>query len=209
MEQVLLKSYDQLANTVRFKHSMRGCFIKNKDKALTKIGYGRSAYVFRIGASNQVLKVFYPPYEHLAKKEAMIYQKLEGAAYYPRLYSYGDNFLVIDYIEGFTLFECLAKGVEIEKHYIDFIDEALDLAREKGLNPSDIHLHNIIVTPNKEIKLIDVARFEQTKRCSQWADLKSVYYNYYLHRFFPKKIPASLMYFIAKLYRKNLLKYFY
>ena len=40
------------------------------------------------------------------------------------------------------------------------------LARQRGLNPSDIHLRNIFLTDRGEIKVIDVARFGQKKSVS-------------------------------------------
>ncbi|MDI5789968.1 hypothetical protein PO124_21010 [Bacillus licheniformis] len=43
------------------------------------------------------------------------------------------------------------------------VDRALNDARRKGLNPSDIHLRNLILTPSGTIKVIDVARFCRRK----------------------------------------------
>ena len=86
------------------------------------------------------------------------------------------------------------------------IDYAIQLARQEGLNPSDIHLRNLFLTVDKKVKIIDVARFRQTKDCIKWRDLKYAFYHYYKKRYFPKKIPAFILNIIAVLYKKELLK---
>lgn len=176
------------------------------DPSLTLIGTGRSAYVFKLPQSNKALKVFFPAYSHLAKEEAEIYQILKHIAYYPTLYEAGSNYLVIDYIEGSTLFNCITKGIVISDDTIKEIDKALQLARQEGLNPSDIHLRNIFLTLDKEVRIIDVARFRQTKACIQWRDLKYAFYHYYKKRYFPQKIPASMLDILGVLYKKNLIR---
>ncbi|RXT13705.1 protein kinase family protein [Ammoniphilus sp. CFH 90114] len=177
-----------------------------RDPSLQLIGEGRSAFVYRIQSTDKVVKIFFPSFTHLAKEEASIYQVLQGVRYYPELHETGPNYLVIDYIEGHTLFECLTKGIEITDKHTTEVDKALRLARAKGLNPSDIHLRNIMITTNDQIKLIDVARFRQSKECTQWDDLKVAFNRFYRLRFFPKKIPAFILNLIAALYKRNLLQ---
>jgi tRNA A-37 threonylcarbamoyl transferase component Bud32 len=87
------------------------------------------------------------------------------------MYEYGSNYIVLDYVNGKTLYECLIEGIKIPEQAIIEVDNAIQLAKGKGLNPSDIHLKNIILT-NAGIKVIDVARFLQEKECKQWEDLK-------------------------------------
>src|SRR5699024_2866521 len=83
------------------------------------------------------------------------------------------------------------------------VDCALSLASDMGLNPSDIHLRNIIITPNDDIKLIDVARYRQKKECRQWNDLKNAHHQFYRKYFFMRKIPAFLLNSVAFLYKKG------
>lgn len=203
-----MKPFDKIASSVIFKKKNFRMHVESKDDKLTFIGSGRSAFVFKLQSTDQAIKVFYPPFEHLAQKEAEIYKVLNGIPYFPKMYKNGQNYLVIDFIEGFTLFECLAKGIEIRKEQIEAIDHALQLAKEKGLNPSDIHLHNLFITNNGEIKIIDVARFSQKKDCSQWDDLKNAFDKYYFRPFMPKKIPSPLLNLMAILYKKRLLPSF-
>ncbi|UAL48443.1 protein kinase family protein [Sutcliffiella horikoshii] len=202
-------SYQQLAESVVFKRTQKNVAVESyNDKQLTMAGSGRSAYVFKLKNTKKVLKVFYPPFEHLAKREAKIYKKLEGVSYFPVMHASGENYIVIDYIDGLTLFECLVKGKHIDENVLDEVDHAILLAKNRGLNPSDIHLHNILITSDGKVKLIDVVRFEQVKRCSQWDDLKRGYYKYYKKRIFPRKLPSKLLLMIAFFYKRNLLNRF-
>jgi len=139
---------------------------------LKLIGTGRSAFVFRIESSNKAIKVFFPDYTYIAKEEAEIYKSLQDINYFPSIYETGLNYIVMDYINGNTLFECMTRGIIITSNHINEIDHALSLASDLGLNPSDIHLRNIFITSNAEIRLIDVARYRQMKDCRQWRNLK-------------------------------------
>jgi predicted Ser/Thr protein kinase len=200
----LLTDFNRLAGSVRFKKGKRNTKLQRYNETeLTLIGSGRSAYVFRIASTKLALKVFFPPFEELAEKEASIYRKLDGIPVFPKLHAWGGNFIVIDYIEGKTLFECLVKGKRINGSVLIAVDQAILQAKSKGLNPSDIHLHNILIMESGDVQLIDVVRFEQSKQCTQWEDLKKGYYRFYLNRFFPKKIPSKLLYGIAFLYKRN------
>lgn len=194
--------YDGLAHSVMISKKHR---LLEYDSNLVPIGKGRSAFAFRIHGTQLVLKKFFPEFAQLAPLEADIYRDLGGIEYYPAIHGSGSDYIVMDYIEGLTLFECLTEGVPITRQHIAEVDRALQLAAERGLNPSDIHLRNIILTPSGEIKLIDVARFRQEKDSSQWDDLKKAYFKLYERPSFPKKIPAFLLNRIAFLYRKDLI----
>ncbi|TCI26309.1 protein kinase family protein [Exiguobacterium sp. SH3S2] len=164
-------------------------------------GIGRSAAVFRVKDTRLVIKVFFPGYTQIAAEEAVIYRTLEGLPQFPHLYEVGPNYIVIDYIEGKTLFECLTEGIWIDAAYIEQVDEALIKARQLGLTPSDVHLRNIILSPQGRIYLIDLARFRQGQHIDhQWEDLKRMYRLYRL-RFVPKRYSERLLNGIAYLYR--------
>ena len=205
MEVVILKSFSELAQSVKFTGKGTKTRLDELDNELELIGKGRSAYVFLIRGTSKVLKVFFPPHEPIAREEAEIYSLLQDNEYYPKLYDSGINYLVIDYISGNTMFECLTKGIPITEQHIRAVDEALLYAKDKGLNPSDIHLRNLFVTPDGKIKLIDVARFRQIKYCSQWNDLKEAFRVFY-HKLPKKKYPEFVLNFIAFLYKKRFLR---
>lgn len=196
-------SFRELASSVKITTKKNKPKLLGYDTSLTLIGTGRSAYAFKIAQTNKVLKVFFPKFTHLAKEEAEVYKRLHYIEYYPALYEAGSNYLVIDYIEGATLFECLTNGIVITDDIVLEIDWAIQLARQEGLNPSDIHLRNLFLTLDHTVKIIDVARYRQTQDCVRWRDLKYAFFHYYKKRYFPKKIPAFMLNIIAVLYKKE------
>ena len=159
-----MKSYNELAQSVTFSRRGSKILLQSKHENLELVGIGRSAFVFKIKSTEKVLKVFFSPFIAVAKEEAQIYRKLQGIDYFPTLYEAGENYLVIDYLNGLTFFECLSRGIVISPQYIKEVDQALLRARQRGLNPSDIHLRNLFLTSSGEIKVIDVARFRQKKK---------------------------------------------
>ena len=199
-----MQNYNDLAASVKISDDKKYSLL-DADPSLTLIGKGRSAYVFRIHSTNKALKVFFPDQIQTARVEAEIYRTVQSIDYYPTLYAAGLNYLVIDHIEGNTLFECLTLGIPITEENIEEIDHALQLARKEGLNPSDIHLRNIFITSEKKVKIIDVARFKQVKSCNQWHDLKSAFHLFYSKSFFPKRIPGFILNSIAAIYKKRFL----
>lgn len=200
-----MSTYQELVNSVIINNKNR---LISYDKSLKHIGTGRSAFVFKIRSSNISIKVFFPIYIQIAKEEAEIYKVLQDNPYFPSIYETGLNYIAMDYIEGYTLFECLTHGKVITSAHINEIDHALSLASNLGLNPSDIHLRNIFITSNNEIKLIDVARYRQKKDCKQWGNLKKAYRQIYHKYFFLKKIPSSFLNIIAFLYKKRFIPFF-
>ncbi|WP_408007617.1 protein kinase family protein [Pseudalkalibacillus sp. A8] len=177
-----------------------------KPTEYTMIGKGRSAFVFKDERSEHAVKVFFDQFADLAQQEGDIYKKLEECSYFPTIHEVGPNYIVMEYIEGNTFYECLQKGIPITDEMIEKVDEALDFARSMGLNPSDIHLRNLILTNEGKVKVIDVVRFTQKKKCRQWDDLKRGYYRYY-KKIFLKKIPKLIIELVAFYYKKVILPF--
>ncbi|MGM9949441.1 MAG: protein kinase family protein [Lysinibacillus sp.] len=196
--------YQELADSIVMEKKRRIPRLKSYSDALQLIGTGRSAHVFKVRDEQVALKVFFPQKVHIAAEEAAIYRKLPSSSYYPSLYEAGNNYIAIDYLDGLTLFQSLENGIYIPEEKIHAINDALDMARKAGLNPSDIHLKNIIITSKQEVKLIDVARFRQTAKDRQWDDLQKVYFRGYVKSYFPKKIPGAVLDCISVIYKTGL-----
>ncbi|WP_080875307.1 serine/threonine protein kinase [Oceanobacillus timonensis] len=193
--------YAYYASTVLFGNKNKRVHVLQHHNDLQLYGIGRSAAVFKIKKENRVIKIFYPQFKRTAMEEKQNYERLNGSNYYPAIYEAGVNYLVMDFMEGKTFFECLAKGIPLKPYHIKHVDNGLQYARSVGLNPSDIHLHNLILTNDDNVRIIDVARFSQEKICTQWDDLKCAYRQYYQRPFFPKKVPKWVMHTISKLYQ--------
>ena len=198
-----MADFEQLAEQIQMSGSDTMPDLTAYPASLVLIGTGRSAFAFRLNDSSKVMKVFFPAFRHIAAEEAEIYKTLENNHFFPALHEAGDGYLVIDYIPGQTLYDCLREGIRITDHHIADIDNALAHAAAEGLNPSDIHLRNILITPGGDIRLIDPARFRQQKHCTQWEDLHRAYKRFYKKKLFPKKIPGFLLELIAYLYKRR------
>ncbi|MDE5415805.1 protein kinase family protein [Alkalihalobacterium chitinilyticum] len=196
-----MKQFDKYGNSVTFKSGNK-IEVVNYDIDLRLVGVGKSAAVFNINSTGLALKVFHPLFHHLAVEEAEIYRSLEQIPYYPTLHESGSNYIVIDLIEGSTLYQCLNQGIEVSDQIIYEVDHALMLARDKGLNPSDVHLKNIFITTSGNIMIVDVARFKQVQYCPKWTDTKKAFFKYYQKGIIPKKMPTILLDTIGTLYRK-------
>ncbi|MGQ9026206.1 protein kinase family protein [Bacillus licheniformis] len=204
-----MKKAHTYAEAVKYDTKKKFNKLIQKPDDLELIGKGRSAYVFKLteeGGREMALKVFFPEFKNIAAREAEIYKKLSDSNYYPDIDETGPSYILMEYIKGYTFYECLNKGIRIDDDMICEVDRALNDARRKGLNPSDIHLRNLILTPSGTIKVIDVARFLQTKECRQWDDLKTAYQTLYKKSRFPQRLPKMWMELIAYLYKKSWLQ---
>ena len=204
-----MNKYEHLADYVFKCLNRRLIKQKVEHSKLQFIGKGRTAYVYRIADTSFALKVYISKHSDLAKEEGEIYQILEGISYYPTVHEVGSNYIVMDYIKGLTLYDCLTNGIKVTETSIKEVDQAILLASERGLNPSDIHLRNIILNADHHISLIDLARFRQEKKCRQWSDLKRAFYKLYCKPFFPSQMNSFILNLIRILYKRRFLKIFF
>ena len=110
-----MESYQALAKTVLI--SDKNNRLIRSDDSLTLVGTGRSAFVFKIKSSNKVIKIFFPRFAHIASEEAAIYKLLKDISYFPVIYESGPNYIVMEFIEGLTLFQCITHGKHITPNY--------------------------------------------------------------------------------------------
>jgi len=144
-----VKKAQTYAEAVKYNTKKKFNKLIQKPDDLELIGKGRSAYVFKLTEEGRemALKVFFPEFKNIAAREAEIYKKLSDSNYYPDIYETGPSYILMEYIKGYTFYECLNKGIPIDDDMICEVDRALNDAKRKGLNPSDIHLRNLILTP--------------------------------------------------------------
>jgi len=116
----------------------------NSDK-FQCIGVGTDAAVFRfVDEPHYAFKVFSLDKIGKIEIEKEVYLKLGDSGYFPICYGSGLNFLVISFEEGITLYDCLLEGIHIPEQVIEDVDHARKHALDRGLNPRDIHLKNIL-----------------------------------------------------------------
>jgi predicted Ser/Thr protein kinase len=194
--------YSKLAKSVKFKKKFFSYKAVSFSNQLEFVGEGRSASVFRIKGTNKVMKVFFPSYTSLSLKEYNVYRNLRDESAFPVCYEYGQGYLVLDYIDGKTIFDCLIHGKVISKEMVDYIDTCFYRIRKLNLYPSDMHLKNIMITSDNRVKIIDVARFNDSFQDRRWHDLKFAYNWFYRFQFTPKRYPSWLLTVIGFIYKK-------
>jgi hypothetical protein len=173
--------------------------IKGNSDAFECIGVGTDAAVFRFfQMPHLAFKVFSD--DKLDKKtlETEVYLKLGRSEYYPEYYGSGSNFLVISYEEGITLHDCLLKGIHIPQQVVYDVDNARHYASQKGLNPRDIHLKNILLHEGRA-KILDVSEYMKSGNDNRWQYLKDGYHEYY-HLIAGKAIPLWILETVRKWY---------
>lgn len=175
--------------------------VRSDNKKFDLIGCGCSSAVFRSADFPGVaVKVYSPSHKDEVLEETIAYKKVVGLKYFPKLYLYGSNFLAIEFIEGRSLYDCLIEGVEIPDEVIRQVDEAIALARGRGLAPSDIHFKNVILTKD-EIKLVDLSDYLAAEHVSRWDRLKFFYKTVYKPLLKGMRIPKKVVDFWRKFFK--------
>ncbi|MEH7237274.1 RIO1 family regulatory kinase/ATPase domain-containing protein [Bacillus sp. JJ1562] len=115
------------------------------------IGIGREGAVFKI-SPEKCVKMFHDPKR--AKREFEALQRGSKSALFPRLYEAGENYVVMEYIEGITLDKAIKKG----DLTTDLIHKMIHMLKEmKNLQFTKVNfaVKHAIITNNGDIKLID------------------------------------------------------
>lgn len=155
------------------------------------------AFAFKKYAKDKITKV---------KVEANVYQILGDSPFYSSCFAAYDEYLVLSFEEGKTLFDCVLQGVHIPEQVINDVEDAREYVRSKGLNPRDFHLKNILLQ-NGRAKILDVSEYILPDLDLRWEHLRKGYDQYY-HLFDGSPVPFWLVETIRKWYnRRN--KYFF
>lgn len=148
-----------------------------------------------------VVKVYAPGRPGLAE-EAEVYRRLGAHRAYSHCLHVGQNYLVLKRLRGVTFYDCLRRGIRIPEQAIREIDEALAYARSRGLNPSDVHAKNVMLSDGHGL-VADISDFGEPGSDTKWADLRRAYYRFYLPTLgrWPIPVPEFLLNLTRKLYR--------
>jgi hypothetical protein len=166
--------------------------IDGNTEGLLLIGTGTDAAVFRSRLFPDLAFKVYAE-EKVYKKgiEEQVYNRIGDFPSFSRKCGSGDNFLVLSYEEGVTLYDCLLQGISIPPTVIQEVERARDYIRSQGLNPRDIHLKNILLQDGS-VKIIDVSEYVQPGNDQRWEYLKRGYEQYY--RFIDgRPVPSWMM----------------
>lgn len=174
---------------------------------LQLVGVGTDAVVVRSPLLPQYAwKVFAPQRIEKKNMEYEVYQRLGSSPFFATCYAQGDNYLCLSYEEGLTLYQCLEEGIIIPEQVILDVEEARQYARNRGLNPRDIHLKNVLLQ-NGRAKLIDVSEYRKPGNDRRWEYLVEGYERFY-HLIRGKKIPTWVIELVKNAYYSQISEQF-
>lgn len=118
------------------------------------IGKGIHGRVYKID-SNRCIKVFKKM--EFYEKELETLRMVQNDEHFPRLYEWGDRFIVREYIEGVELDRYLKKNPLTPLISMKIID-LYDSIAKAGFSRMDTMLFHIFITQEETFKMIDTAR---------------------------------------------------
>ncbi|MGK7376876.1 serine/threonine protein kinase [Planococcus sp. 1R117A] len=180
MEHTWQVAADALSNiTVTSNPDNEPVTIRGTSEDMRCIGVGTDAAVFQsLSAPGYAFKVYAETKMAKLEAEAEVYKRLGPSPYFSDCFGAGDRFLVLKYEEGPTLFDCLLQGIHVPEQVIEDVEAARQFVRERGLNPRDIHLKNILLQDGRA-KLLDVSEYIKAGNDFRWEHLKKAHAEYY------------------------------
>lgn len=123
-------------------------------KDLEILGEGTQGKVYKINGE-RCIKIFKSKKE--CQDEAKTLTMAQGERHFPKIYSYGEDYIIREYISGTELDEYLRTSkltVQILNQLIELYEAMLRV----GYTRLDAAIFHILVTPNTDLKLIDTAK---------------------------------------------------
>lgn len=122
---------------------------------------------------NYVVKVFKD--DGKSRDDGMKLHLLERSIYFPQVHAYTNDFMVSERVFGETFYELDGHNKDIRKQYETQINQAVIDAQNAGLYAFDLHNHNIMLTNDGEVRIVDVGRFSLEVDTLQLGFFKSLF----------------------------------
>ncbi|PEJ46696.1 serine/threonine protein kinase [Bacillus sp. AFS002410] len=195
---------NELITNVNLKseHPNDPIVVRNIPDGWKCIGSGNYAAVFMHHSEPNVVVKVYGKDLHGLEKEVQVYKQLGEHPAYSKLILYGEKYLVLKRLAGITLYDAVAKGERIPESVIKDINIALKYARNRGLNPYDVHGKNVMMKDGRGY-VVDISDFYKKGKDDKWDDLVKAYYKLYKKTLYkvPIKVPLKLLDFTRHSYR--------
>ncbi|MEY2196501.1 RIO1 family regulatory kinase/ATPase [Neobacillus sp. BF23-41] len=127
----------------------------------TMIGKGADGSIFQL-TPKKCVKIFVN--EDTQKKELNALQLGQSSPIIPKLYEYGENFIVMEFVNGYNLKHYLKKEKNLSEAIVEKILSMLDEMKTVGFTRLDIEVRHIFFNELGEIKIIDLKRAFNTDR---------------------------------------------
>jgi predicted Ser/Thr protein kinase len=138
--------------------------IVHNPTSLPLIGKGKQGAVFKL-SSDQCVKVYANQANVLKESEVL---KIAQAGFVPKLYEVGENYIIMEYIEGSTIKEYLETKGNLTEDFTKKILSLLQEMKRLKFTRLDVRFDHLIVTKQGELKVIDhVNSFSLEKQSTQ------------------------------------------
>ncbi|GHH96904.1 hypothetical protein [Neobacillus kokaensis] len=116
------------------------------------VGSGSQGAVFQL-SEDKCVKIYANPEQATMEAEALKAGQL--LSFFPRLYDYGENFVVMEYFNAPTLKEYLKNSTHIPESIVKRLLAILKELKKAKFTMVDAPLRHIFVLENEELKVID------------------------------------------------------
>ncbi|WP_066256216.1 RIO1 family regulatory kinase/ATPase [Neobacillus drentensis] len=127
----------------------------------TMIGRGADGSIFQL-TPEKCVKIFVN--EDTQKKELNALQLGQSSPIIPKLYEYGENYIVMEFVKGSNLKHLLRKEKKLSEEIVGKVLSMLDEMKAVGFKRLDIEVRHIFFNEQREIKVIDLKRAFNTDR---------------------------------------------
>lgn len=117
------------------------------------IGKGKQGAVFKI-SPDKCVKIYAK--KGNASKEGKVLKASQESPIVPRLYEVGENYIILEYIEGPSLFQYLKENRNLTDKITNQILFILNEMKRLKFTRLDSRLNHIIVTKQGDLKVIDL-----------------------------------------------------
>ncbi|PGL71061.1 hypothetical protein [Bacillus sp. AFS055030] len=122
---------------------------------------------------NYVIKVFKE--DGKSRDDGMKLHLLERSIYYPKVHAFTNDFMVSDRVFGETFYQLDGHSNNLRKQYEEEINHAIFDAQNAGLYAFDLHNHNLLLSKDGEVRIVDVGRFSLEEETFQLGFFKSIF----------------------------------
>ncbi len=166
------------------------------------VGKGNYAVVVEHPEFPGVVVKVYAEADNECSEEAAVYRALGEHPAFSRCYLSGERYLLLKKLNGVTLYDCVIRGLRVEKQVFIDVEAALEYARLRGLYPHDVHGKNLMMYEGRGY-VVDISDFYINDDCRMWSDLKKAYERIYLKTLYklPIPVPAWVLDLVRKGYR--------
>lgn len=123
-------------------------------KDLEPLGQGTQGWVYKID-SERCIKIFKSKKECQEEVKTLIIA--QGDCHFPKIYSYGEDYIIREYISGIEFDEYLSTG-RLTPQILNKLVELYEAMLKVGYTRLDAAIFHVLVTPNTDLRLIDTAK---------------------------------------------------